>query len=133
MDLLEKLAEKAQEAEFEKTAEEIFVSAFLDELEKIGFDKEAAKKISAKGLKGLWAAIKARAGVLKGRAPKVTGAPAAKETALDRLYKKVKRQAGEALARRDVETAKALAEGRKTGAYPSRFFRGPAEGARVAR
>jgi hypothetical protein len=42
--LLEKLAERTKIVELEKTAEQIFADAFIDELVKLGYDEELLKK-----------------------------------------------------------------------------------------
>jgi len=65
--LLEKLAEHSKIAEIEKTAEQIFIDAFVDELVKLGYDEEFAKQAAILGsLKGLtskaWGGVKSLVG-----------------------------------------------------------------------
>jgi len=62
--LLEKLAEKSKTASIEKTAEQVFCDAFIDELVKLGYDEEFIK--SAGLVSGLKAVGSKLVGAAKG-------------------------------------------------------------------
>jgi len=92
--LLEKLAERTQAGQMEKTAEQIFTDAFVDELIKLGYDEEFAKQAAILGsLKGLtskaWGGVKSLVGA---KAAPVAAKPFAAESAqymkaVERMHK----------------------------------------------
>jgi len=79
MTLLEKLAERSKTAQV-KTAEQIFSDAFVDELEKLGYDAEFLKESGI--LDSAWKGLKSLGGAIAG--------PAKSEGAITHTLKKSK-------------------------------------------